>query len=99
MDPVSETGVATPSLHHGCVTQMELINENMILQVRNTIKVAVLEGDDDINDLVAVSYYDSKPVYFLSTVVDEVKWITVKKKYLVRSWEEKSIFHFFDLIL
>ena len=56
---------------------MELTNENMIMQVCNKIKVAILEDDDDIQELIAVSYYDSKSVYFLSTVVDEVKWITL----------------------
>ena len=33
--------------------------------VWGTVKGAVLEGDSEIPDLVAVSYYDQKPVHFL----------------------------------
>ena len=47
---------------------------------RNTVKVAVLDGDSTIKDLVAISFYYSKPVYFLSSVIPEVKWSTVNKK-------------------
>ena len=40
-----------------CVKQVELKNEKLVLQTRNTVKVAVLEGDDVIEDLVAISYF------------------------------------------
>jgi hypothetical protein len=35
----------------------------------------VLEGDPTVPNLVAVSYYDQKPVHFLSTICQEIKWI------------------------
>ena len=41
--------------------------------MRNTVQVAVVEGDEQINDLVVISFYDLKLVYFLSTVVPEMK--------------------------
>ena len=40
-----------------------------MLQQKGTIKVAVLYGDPDIKQMIAISYYDFKPIYFLSTVV------------------------------
>ena len=72
-----------------CVKQVELKNEKLVLQARNTVKVAVLEGDDVIEDLVAISYYDSKPVYFLSTVVNEIRWETVTKKVFSKKLQKK----------
>ena len=57
-----------------CVRQFEVKDEKMLEAVRNTVQVAVLEGDEQINDLVAISFYDSKQVYFISTVVPEIKW-------------------------
>ena len=44
-----------------------------------TVKGAVLEGDSEIPDLVAVSYYDQKPVHFLSTICKSIKQIQCKK--------------------
>ena len=63
-----------------CIGQIELSNEKMVQKYQNTIKVAKLEGDPAITNLIAISYYDSKPVYFLSTVINRINWITVEKK-------------------
>ena len=62
------------------VQQMDVSNENLALQVKGSIKVAVLKGDPSITDLMAISYYDSKPVYFLSSVISNVQWIVKEKK-------------------
>ena len=69
-------GKGIPSI----IKQLEVQDINEVERVRNTIKVAVLEGDTKVNDLVAISYYDSKPCYFLSTVIDEVSWVTCGKQ-------------------
>ena len=42
--------------------------------------MAALEGDTKIKDLLAISFDDSKPYYFLSTVINEVNWITCGKE-------------------
>ena len=68
-----------------CVMQTEIQNDKVADETRNTVKVAVLENDSSITNLLAISYYDSKPVYFLSTVIPEVKWITVTKKCTVKN--------------
>ena len=44
-----------------------------------TVKGAVLEGDSEIPDLVAMSYYDQKPVHSLSTICESIKWIQCEK--------------------
>ena len=54
----------------------------MAEKARGTIKVAVLEGDPGVKYLLAISIYDSKPVYFLSSVLDKVYWqIKTRKVY------------------
>ena len=47
------------------------------------MKVAVLDGDPDIKQMIAISYYDSKPIYFLYIVVRNVEWIDLKRKCFV----------------
>ena len=48
-----------------CVLQEEKMSPSEIHQVRGTVKAAVLEGDSEMPDLVAVSYYDQKPVHYM----------------------------------
>ena len=38
-----------------------------------------MEGDGEISGLVAVSYYDQKPVHFLSTICEMIKWVQCTK--------------------
>ena len=66
------------------VKQLEVQDVKQVENVRNTVKVAVLEGDSKVKDLLAISYYDSKPCYFLSTVIDKVSWDTCGKNALAR---------------
>ena len=47
--------------HDNVETTCKLDNE--VENVRKTVKVAVLEGDSKVKDLLAISYYDSKPCY------------------------------------
>ena len=44
------------------------------------MKVEDLDGDPDIKQMITISYYDSKPIYFLSTVVRNVDWIELTRK-------------------
>ena len=43
------------------------------------MKAAVLEGDPKIPNLVAVPYYDQKPLHFLLTICESIKWIQCEK--------------------
>ena len=62
------------------IQQNEVQNETLMLQQKGTVKVAVLNGDPDIKPMIAISYYDSKPIYFLSTVVRNVEWIELARR-------------------
>ena len=62
------------------VLQKEVTKKSDLENVRNTVKVAVLKGDSVCKPLVCISLYDSKPVYILTTVCSEVKWIGKKRK-------------------
>ena len=74
--PMRKSGRGLPQ----CVLQEEKMSPSEIRQVRGTVKAAVLEGDSEMPDLVAVSYYDQKPVHFLSTICESIKWIQCEKK-------------------
>ena len=50
------------------VKQEEMKNKKKQIEVRGTVKVAVLQGDEKFPNLVASSIYDTKPVQFLSMV-------------------------------
>ena len=46
-----------------CVLQDEVVLRSAQINVRGTVKAAVLEGDDDCPNLIACSVYDTKPVH------------------------------------
>ena len=48
-----------------------------------------MEGDPVANDLLAISFYDTKPVYFLSTVVEDVKWLNMSRKIYSKTMQQK----------
>ena len=52
--------------------QEEVANRKAQTQVRGTVKTVILEGDNNCFNLVALSVYDSKPVYYLSMVYDAI---------------------------
>ena len=63
-----------------CVEQEVVASKNLLHKVRGTVKVAVLEGDEDCKNLVACSIYDTKPVYLISNACEEVKWVRKERK-------------------
>lgn len=75
-------GVTRPSLRGipSIIKQDEVTTKSNLEKVRNTVKVAVLKGDEVIKDLVAVSIYDTKPVYLLSNACERVEWVSKEKK-------------------
>ena len=44
------------------------------------MKAAVLQGDPEVPDLLAVSYYYQKLVHFLSTISEKINWVQCEKK-------------------
>ena len=77
-----------------CILQTEMQNQKIADEIRNTVKVAVLNVDKTVKDLVAISFYDSKPVYFLSTVIPEVKWTKINKKIYSKNLNRKVVLPF-----
>jgi hypothetical protein len=54
------------------VIQEEVNTPSAQMQVRGTVKVAVLKGDPGCASLIAASVYDTKPVHFLSMSAESV---------------------------
>jgi len=49
------------------------------------LKMTILIGDPDCPSLLAVSVYDTKPVHFLSSCAESIKWIEKKRKVFDKS--------------
>ena len=79
------------------VLQEEVKNPNDAFKVRDTVKAAVLMGDKDCRDLVAVSVYDTKPVHFISSICDSIKWIDKNRKVWNEAKQEFSNMNFLRL--
>ena len=89
MKPSVEKGLASHSSITSVIKQLEVQDIKQVDNVRNAVKVAVLEGDSKVKDLLAISYYDSKPCYFLSTVIDQVSWNTYGKNIFSKIMQQK----------
>ena len=72
------------------VLQEEAKNKGSQMAVRGTVKAAVLLGDRNCPNLVAVSVYDTKPVHFLSMICESIKWVE-KSRQVYDPAEEKMV--------
>jgi hypothetical protein len=63
-----------------CVLQEEKKKRSDVLAARGTVKAAVLKNDPLLTDLMASSVYDTKPVHFLSTFCESIKWIVKERQ-------------------
>ena len=61
------------------------------------MKAGVLEGDLDVPNLVAVSYYDQKPVHFLSTICESIHWIQCQKQVYCSETQQLEMLKFLRL--
>ena len=57
------------------VVQQEVTSRSAQIEVRGTVKAAVLEGDPGCPNLIASSVYDAKPVHYLSMVSSNIEWV------------------------
>ena len=59
------------------IMQLEVKTKEQINAAKGTVKAAVLEDCPALANcpLVATSVYDTKPVHFLSTCCEEIKWV------------------------
>ena len=51
-----------------------------LLRLRGTLKATVLTVDNKCKDLVVVSLYDTKPVYLLSIIWENIQWTKKEQK-------------------
>ena len=63
-----------------CILQQEKTCPAEIHAVCGMVKAVVLVGDEEVSDLVDVSYYHQKPVHFLSMICKSIKWIECHKE-------------------
>ena len=75
-------GVTRPSLRGipSIIKQDIVTRKSDLARVRHTVKVAVLKGDSVCKYMVALSMYDTKPVYMLSMACVKVGWARKEKK-------------------
>jgi hypothetical protein len=62
------------------IVVQEEVKHSIEATTRGTVKAAVLEGDPDCPNLVAVSVYDTKPVHFITMVSECIEWVTKSRK-------------------
>ena len=80
-----------------CVQQQEEKNRKTVDSVRETVKVAKLEGDPGCPCLIASSVYDTKPVHYLSMISNKVKWIVKERLVYNPQTKCKEIMRFLRL--
>ena len=55
-----------------CIHQVAVTKKEELLRNRGMVKAYVLKGDSKCDGLVAVSFYDSKTVYFISNACKNI---------------------------
>ena len=53
----------------------EVVTRKDVLREKRKVKVALLRNDTNCKNLVALSFYDNKPVYFISMACENVMWL------------------------
>ena len=62
------------------IIQQTVTRKEDILKNKGTVKVARLVGDMRCKNLIAVSFYDSKPVYLISNACEKIHWLEKRRK-------------------
>ena len=61
------------------------------------MKAAVFDGDPDVPNFAAFSYYDQKPVHFLSTICESIHWIQCQKQVYCSETQQLEMLNFLRL--
>ena len=78
-----KTGRGLPQM----IKQQEETTDERIEQAVRTVKAAECSIIGIPKKILAVSVYDSKPVYFLPSSATEIKWVKLTRKV----WVEKTL--------
>ena len=63
-----------------CIEQLDVTKKEDLAKTRGTLKVSELVGDEQMKGLVAISLYDSKPVYLMTTASEKIVWVKKERK-------------------
>ena len=63
------------------IMQEKVTTKQDVLKNKGTIKAAILVGDSKCTDLVTLSFYDSKPIYFITNACDKICWVRKNRKF------------------
>ena len=63
-----------------CIEQLDVTKKEDLAKARGTLKVSELVGNAQMKGLVAISLYDSKPVYLMTTASEEIVWVKKERK-------------------
>ena len=80
-----------------CIVQEKVTRKDDLLRSKGTVKAAVLENDTKCKGLVALSFYDSKPVYFITKACERIEWIKKSRKLYHKEKGEKVDVPFYRL--
>jgi len=80
-----------------CIEQLYVIKIEDLAKVRGTLKISELVGDEQMNGLVAISLYDSKPVYLMTTASEEIVWVKKKQKLFDKNLMQLVLAPFFRI--
>ena len=64
-----------------CIHQVAVTKKEELLKNRGVVKASVIRGDSKCDGLVAVTFYDSKPVYFISNACGKSGGNRITKDY------------------
>ena len=64
----------------GCVKQTEVTRKDEVALARGTLKLAQLQDDPEMPNLICSSLYDQKPFYMMSTGQEIISWVRIFKK-------------------
>ena len=72
-----------------CLFQYKVSNKSKVDEQSDVLKVTKLQGDHLLKELVAKSYYDTKPiyVYYIATAVEDVGWIVKSREMYINVLE------------
>ena len=82
------------------IIQQEVNSQRKQDEIRREVKVVVMKGDTTFTYVLACSICDTNPVHIISTVVNNVKSTTTKKKFYSKI-EKKNMditFHCLNVI-
>ena len=63
------------------IMQEKVTTKQDVLKNKGTVKAAILVGDSKCTDLVTLSFYDSKPIYFITNACDKICWVRKNRKF------------------